>query len=126
MLSEYPKAHMTRVMGLDALIFIVGLATLVSPLLMGDYPADIDTTAHVALGALIAVLAVFRVLIAYGAVWIEVCLFFLGLIVLRMPAMTHMQWDPKYNTGHLVAGGAVMVLSVISAALTVPVLKQGK
>ena len=120
----YSKSHIMKIMGLDALTCIIGLVLAASPFAMRHYPGDIDTTVHVALGALIATPAAFRMLVAYGSLWVEVVLFFLGLIVLRLPAMMNMQWDGQYRTAHLAAGAAIMVLSVISLLLTIPVLKK--
>lgn len=122
--SEYSRGHMTRITAVDALIFLIGLALLVGPFVMGMYPGDLDVTAHVTVGALIAILAIFRVLVAYGSLWIEVPIFFLGLIALRFPAIMHMEWNSQYSTGHLVAGGLVMALSILSALLTLPVMKK--
>ena len=120
----YPKGHITRTMALDGMIFLIGLAMLAGPFVSRTFPGSLDTTDHVALGALIATLAIFRVAVAYGSIWIEVVLFVLGLVTFCLPRILHMQWSPHYNTGHLVGGGLIMVLSVLSAALTWPVLKQ--
>ena len=128
MQSEYPRSHMTRTMLLDGLIVVIGLFMLSMPFIgyfvhhdPHFYPADVDTTSHVALGALIATLAVFRVLVAYGSLWVEVCLFVLGLLVFSLPRIMVMQWHHEYNTTHMLAGGAVMALSVISGLMTIPV-----
>jgi len=124
MSRQYPQSHITKVMVLDGLIFLCGLMALATPLIHGFYPADIETTSHVALGALICVLSVFRVLLAYGAAWMELPIFALGLIVFMMPRIMHMRWEEHYNHGHLIFGGAVMVLAVISALVTIPQIKN--
>src|SRR4051812_32399775 len=59
---EYPKSYATKIMALDAISFLIGVGLGASPFLRGILPGDIDTTVHVTLGALIAAMAVFRVL----------------------------------------------------------------
>jgi len=122
--EEYPKGHILKVKAFDTLIAIIGLALAVSPFVERAFPGDFDTTVHVALGTLIFVCGAFRAGIAYGSLWLEVVLFVFGLITFGLPRIQHMQWLDKYNTAHLVAGGLVMVLALISAAITVPVLKK--
>jgi hypothetical protein len=113
-----------KVMALDSLSAIIGLVLLVWPFVERTFPGDIDTTAHVALGALIATAAVFRVLVAYGSLWLEVVLGALGIITWCMPRVQHMAWNPRYATVHVVAGGLIVALALISGAITVPVLKM--
>jgi len=80
----YTKSEIMKIVPLDGLIFILGLAVAAWPFLQPYFfPGDIDTTAHVALGMLIAAPAAFRVATAYASLWVEVVAFFLGLIVLR-------------------------------------------
>jgi len=121
---EYPRSHVTRTMILDGLIFLIGLALLATPLIGHFYPGDIDTSSHVALGAAIATLAVFRVLLAYGSVWVEVILFFLGLIAMSMPAIMHKSWMHDYTLAHHLGGIGIMLLSVISGLLTLAAAKH--
>jgi len=113
-----------KIMILDGLIFLGGLMCLATPVIHGMFPGDIDTTAHVALGALICVLAAFRVLLGYGAAWMEIPIFAFSLIAFMMPRIMHMQWEGHYNHGHMVVGGLMMVLSAISLLVTVPVIKK--
>src|SRR5690242_9688809 len=120
----YTKSHMTKVMGLDTLTCITGLLLAVSPFAMHNFPADIDTTAHVALGMLIAAPAAFRVLVAYSSLWVEVVEMALAVIVLSLPTIMHQHWDPKYTNAHYAAGGAILVLSLISLVVTLPVTKK--
>jgi hypothetical protein len=120
----YTRSEMIKIVPLDGLICIIGLIVAVHPILTHNYPADIDTTAHVALGMLIATPAAFRVLTAYASLWVEVVLFFLGLIVLCLPTIMKMQWNREYNTAHLALGGAVMVLSILSLIVTIPVARK--
>ena len=120
----YTKSDMIKIVPLDGLICIIGLILAASPFIKYNFPADIDTTTHVALGMLIATPAAFRVLTAYASLWVEVVLFFLGLIVLRLPVIMHMQWSDEYNLAHLVLGGAVMALSVLSLIVTIPVARK--
>src|SRR3954466_15529284 len=82
--TRYPHSHVLRTMALDGLIFIIGASLALSPFLFyylrrdpHFFPGDIDTTSHVALGALIGTLAIFRVAVAYGSLWVEIVLFFL-------------------------------------------------
>ena len=63
-MPPYPKSHIRRIMALDSLIALLGLTLLLSPFANHAFPGDIDTTAHVALGALIATIAIFRALLA--------------------------------------------------------------
>ncbi|HVT79776.1 MAG TPA: hypothetical protein VHM90_03895 [Phycisphaerae bacterium] len=121
---EYPKSHMMKIMGLDMIIFLIGLLLAASPFATRAFPGDIDTTSHVALGALIAVLAIFRVLVAYGSIWIDIVLIAFGVITLSMPRIMHMMYDGTYNTAHLVLGAVIIVFSLISMFLTLPVMKQ--
>ena len=121
---EYPRSHMTRTMILDGLIFLIGMALLATPVIGRFYPGDIDTTSHVGLGAGIATLAIFRVLLAYGSVWIEVALFFLGLVAAMMPVIMVKSWNHDYTFAHHVAGFGIMILSVISGLLTLAAAKH--
>jgi len=121
---EYPKSHMMKIMGLDMIIFLIGLLLAASPFAARAFPGDIDTTSHVGLGALIATLAIFRVLVAYGSIWIDIVLIAFGLITLSMPRIMHMMYDARYNTAHLVLGAIIIVFSLISMFLTLPVIKQ--
>jgi uncharacterized membrane protein len=115
---------MMKIMPLDTLICIIGLILAASPFIKHNFPADIDTTSHVALGMLIAVPAAFRAAVAYASLWIEVVEFFLGLIVFRLPTIMHMRWNAEYNTAHLALGGAVMVLAILSALVTLPYVNK--
>ena len=124
MQNEYSKGHMMRIMGLDAIVCILGLVLAVTPLIRHNFPADIDTTAHVTVGMLVATLAAFRVLLAYGSIWIDIVLIAFGVLALRMPAIMHMQWNAEYSTLHLVCGGGIVALSVLALILTVPVINK--
>jgi hypothetical protein len=124
MTTIYPKSHIRRIMALDSLIALLGLALLASPFANHAFPGDIDTTVHVALGALIATLAAFRALLAYGGLWLECLLFIGGLLAFLMPRIQHMQWNHRYNTAHLAIGGLIMLLALLSAAFTVPQLRK--
>jgi hypothetical protein len=117
----YPRSHVTMIMGLNALSFLVGLALLVGPFVTGFYPGDIDTTVHAAVGALIATLAVFRMLLGYGSIWLDVVLIALGAITFLLPTFMHMRWNAHYNMGHMVGGGIVVAVAVISLLITIPV-----
>ncbi|HEY4330007.1 MAG TPA: hypothetical protein VGN88_09745 [Phycisphaerae bacterium] len=123
---NYPKSHVLKIKALDGIIFVIGLAMGVGPFALRTLPGSPETTAHVTLGALIAVFSVFRVLVAYGSFWIEVPLFFLGLIILCLPLIFHMQWNAPYNTAHLAGGGIIMACALISAVITVPVINRLK
>lgn len=123
---QYPKSHITRIMAIDGLVLVIGLALIATPFVKHFFPGDVDTTVHVALGALIAVLSFFRLALGYGSIWIDFCLFWLGLIVLRLPVIMHMQWNSGYNTAHLAAGGIVMAVAVLAAILTIPVNRTFK
>ena len=122
--ETYTKGHMMRVMAVDTLIVIIGVVMAASPFVERAFPGNFDTTVHVAVGALIATCALFRVAIAYGSLWLEVVIFALGLIVLSLPRLEHMQWNETYNMVHLAAGGGAMALAAISALITIPVLKK--
>ena len=120
MVNEYPRGHVIRIMALNLLVFLIGFMTLITPFLHGDYPGSLQTTDHVTLGALICILAIFRATLAYGSMWIDVCLFVLGFITFMMPTITSMHWDGHYTSTHMMHGGIIMVVAVISAILTVP------
>jgi hypothetical protein len=132
--TEYPRRLVAPIMGLDGLIFLIGLAVLVSPFLMGyfpdAYPTSVpgsqETTIHAALGAGIATLAVFRATLAYGSAWVELLNFVLGLITLSMPRIMSMQWNDGYSRGHLLAGGAIMALSMVSGLITIVAMRKMK
>src|SRR3954469_13214288 len=122
--ETYTKGHMLKVKALDTITVVVGLLLAASPFIEHNFPGDFDTTVHVALGMLIAAPAAFRVAVAYGSLWVEVVLFVFGLLTFLMPRFEHMQWNPRYNIAHLVAGGLIMGVSIISGLITVPVLKK--
>ena len=119
----YPKSHIMKIKALDGIIFLVGMALAAGPFAMRTLPGSPETTSHVTLGALIALLSVFRVLLAYGSYWIEVCLLLLGLITFCMPIIRHMHWNAQYTTAHFAAGGIIMACALISALVTIPVIK---
>ncbi len=121
---DYPKSHVVKIMGLDMLIFLIGLLLAAGPFAEQKFPGDFDTTVHVAVGALVAVLAIFRVLVAYGSIWIDIVLIAFGVITMSLPRIQHMMWNPQYNMAHLAAGGAIIVLSLGSLFLTLPVIKK--
>jgi uncharacterized membrane protein len=120
MINEYSRGHMIRIGALNMIVFLVGLMTVLTPFIGGMYPGDLQTTDHVALGALICVLSIFRATLGFGSIWIDVCLFFLGLITFCMPRIMSMRWDDHYNSTHLMHGGIIMAIAVISIILTVP------
>jgi hypothetical protein len=120
----YPKSHIVRIAALDSLAALLGLAILAWPFATHTFPGSGDTTAHVALGALIAVAAAFRALLAYGSLWLEIPLFAMGLITALLPRIQHMQWNHSYLVFHVAAGIALCALAALSAALTLPVLKR--
>lgn len=115
---HYPKSYAARIMVPDAIIFIIGVALMGFPFAKGYLPGDFDTTVHVGLGALIAVLSVFRVLLAYGSSWPEIPTCFLGFLVFMLPTYMHQHWNPAYATPHMAAGIIVMVLSALSFLMT--------
>jgi hypothetical protein len=122
----YPKGHVTLMMGLNMVTFLIGLMLAASPFAERAYPGDIDTTAHVALGSLIAALAIFRVLVAYGSIWIDVVLMAFGVLTFCMPRIQHMVWNGRYNMVHMVAGGLVILVAVASLFLTLPVIRKAR
>ena len=124
MLNEYPAGYMNRIKAVDALIFLAGLTILATPAIFHFYPGAIDTSVHITIGALVAVPAIFRVLVAYGSAWLEVVMFVLGFFTFMLPKWMHMSYDPKYNTLHLALGIAIMVLCAISAIMTFAELKK--
>jgi hypothetical protein len=121
---EYPKSHVVKIMGLDMLIFLIGVLLAVGPFVERKFPGDFDTTVHIAVGALVAVLAIFRVLVGYGSIWIDVCLIAFGVITAALPKIQHMLWNQQYSVAHWVAGGVIIVFSLIAMMLTIPVIKK--
>jgi hypothetical protein len=124
--SAFSRGYVVRIMALDMITTIIGLAVWLSPFAIGYhramgefYPGGYDTMLHVTFGALITVLGAFRVMLAYRSFWVEIVLIPLGLFVLLLPKWMHMQWDPTYNTAHLVGGGVVIAVAVISGLMTI-------
>ena len=119
MQREYPKGHMTRIMAIDGLVTVIGLALVAFPFVTHIFPGDVDTTVHVALGALIVILSVFRAALGYGAIWIDFCLF-------QLPSIMHMHWSGRYTGFNMAAGGIVMAVAIIACILTIPVNRTFK
>jgi cytochrome b561 len=94
------------------------------PFARGWYPGAFDTTLHVTLGTLIATLAAFRVLLAYGSSWVEIVLIALGVLVMRLPHFNHMEWNARYTTFHMAAGAIVIVIGIISGLITTIEMKK--
>ena len=126
MTNEYPPAYILRIKAIDTISFLIGLVMLAIPAVHRFFPGDIDTTVHVALGCLIAVCAIFRVLVAWGSAWLEIVLFFLGLLVFLLPTFMHMRYEPHYHTVHMIAGAVLMAVSVISALMTFAQLRTNR
>jgi glucose-6-phosphate-specific signal transduction histidine kinase len=124
MTDEYPAGYMLRIKVLDAIIFLIGLSLLATPAVFGFFPGAFDTTVHVTLGALISVCAVFRILVAYGSAWLEVVLCVLGVLTFFLPCFMHQYWHPQYATPHMIAGAVVVLVSVISGAMTFAYLRK--
>jgi hypothetical protein len=76
------------------------------------------------LGTLVAVLAFFRLAIAFGSVWVDVVLAALGLITFMLPENMHMQWNANFTLGHRVAGGVIIAIAVVSFVLTKAALSK--
>ena len=122
---EYPRGYVTRIMAIDAVTTLIGLFIAVMPFALGWYPGAFDTTVHVTLGVLIAALGAFRVLLAYGSVWLEIVLIPLGILVLRLPHFMHHEgWDPKYTDTHIAAGAIVIIAAIISGLMTMVEMKK--
>lgn len=123
---EYPKSHVVKMMGLNMVTVLIGLILAASPFIERAYPGDIDTTAHAGLGLLIATLAIFRVLVAYGSIWIDIVLIAFGVLTFCMPRIQDQVWNGRYNMAHMVAGGIVILVAVASLFLTLPVIKKSR
>ncbi len=113
-----PLGYVLRIAFVDAIIMVIGLGVWLTPVAAGFYPGAFDTTVHIALGALITTLAFFRVTLAHRSAWIEIVLVPLGLLVMRVPHVMHLEGSPKYNMGHVGAGIAIVVLAIISGLMT--------
>ena len=107
-----------RIAFLAALNVLIGLATLAFPFLHGYGFSDGQTTTHVTLGALLTVLALFRLLLAYQYAWVDFLCAFLGLLILTLPWTTPNAWNPQYLTQHVAGGGAAVLFSLIGAVVT--------
>ncbi len=116
--TAYTRGYVVRIMALDALSTIVGLAVWLAPFALGWYPGGFYTTLHVTFGALITTLAAFRVMLAYRSAWIEIVLFVLGLFVAMLPHWLHMEWNATYTTAHWVGGGVVRGVAGIGGLMT--------
>jgi hypothetical protein len=119
--KTYPRTHVLAIATLNMLSVVVGLGMLLGPFLKHYYPGSFETTVHVALGGLIFIVAIFRAALGYGAIWMDVVLAAMGLIVFMLPTTMHMRWNGSYTMAHWVAGGVVMAVAVISALMTIPV-----
>jgi hypothetical protein len=122
--KPYPKSHVMMIGALNMLSVLIGLAMLAAPFAKGWYPGGFDTTVHVALGALIAAAALFRAALGYGSIWLDVVLAALGVLTLMLPKWQHMQWNAGYTTAHLVGGGIVAAVAVLSLLVTIPVNRR--
>jgi hypothetical protein len=118
MSEEYPPAYVLKIKALDTIIFLAGLAVLAAPIIFRFFPGDLDTTVHATFGAMITTCAVFRILVAYGSAWLEIVLCALGLLTFLLPKFMHMSHDNMYNTFHMLAGGIIILLSLVSAVFT--------
>ncbi len=123
---HYPQSHVMAMMGLNMITFLIGLALAATPFLAHYFPGSLATTHHVALGALIALVAIFRVLVAHGSIWMDVVLFAFGFLTFMMPTWMRMHWNATYTTAHMAAGGIVMAVAVISALLTMATVSKMK
>jgi hypothetical protein len=119
--KTYPRTHVLTIAALNMLGVVIGLALAIGPFIKHYFPGSFETTVHIALGGLIFVCALFRAVLGYGSIWLDVCLAGMGLIVLMLPKTMHMQWNAGYTTAHLIAGGVVMAVAVLSLILTIPV-----
>jgi hypothetical protein len=118
MTNEFPPSHILITKILDGILFLAGLFVLAIPAVHHFSPGDIDTSVHIALGSLIAICAIFRVLVAYGSAWLDIVLFVLGTLVFLLPHFMHMKYDPHYHTVHTILGALIMLLSALSAVFT--------
>ena len=123
--TAFTRGYVVRIMALDTLSTIVGLAVWLAPFALGYHQATgefyrggFDTTLHVTFGALITTLAAFRVMLAYRSAWVEIVLFVLGLFVCMLPHWLHMEWNATYSTAHWVGGGVVLGVAVIGWLMT--------
>jgi hypothetical protein len=116
--KDLPMGYVMKIAFLDAIITVIGLGIWFLPAVAGFYPGAFDTMVHVTLGALITILGFFRMALGHLSAWMEIVLIFLGLLVMRLPHFMSMEWNAKYNMGHLAAGGAVVVLAIISGLIT--------
>jgi heme/copper-type cytochrome/quinol oxidase subunit 4 len=113
-----PLNYVLRIAFTDGIITVIGLCIWFTPLFAGFYPGGFNTTLHVTFGAIVTALAFFRVSLAYLSAWMEVPIIVLGLLILRLPAFLHMEWNAKYTMAHVAAGGAIVVLALISGLMT--------
>lgn len=122
--KTYPKSHMMMIGGLNMLSVLVGLALFAAPFALRWYPGSVDTTVHVSIGALIATAALFRAALGYGSIWLDVVLVAFGVITFMLPKWMHMQWNAGYTTAHMIGGGIVVVVAVVSLIATIPVNRR--
>jgi hypothetical protein len=122
--KPYPKSHVMMIGALNMLSVLIGLALLVAPFAKGWFPGGFDTTVHVALGALVATAALFRAALGYGSTWLDVVLAALGVLVFLLPTTMHMRYHAGYSTAHMVGGGLVVVVAIVSLIATIPVNRR--
>jgi hypothetical protein len=124
--KPYPKSHVMMIMGLNIITFVIGLALMGAPFAKGWFPGDIDTTTHVGFGALIATLAIFRALLGYGSIWLDIVLIALGVFVFMLPKIMHKQYPEvaAYNFAHIAGGLIIVAVAVVSMLATLPVIRR--
>ena len=115
---EIPHEMDFRVAALAMLNVFIGLTMIALPFLQGVNPGNGLVTAHVTLGALLAALSLFRVLLAFRVIWLDGLCAFLGGLILWSPWPAHMVWNQRYLMEHVVAGGLVILFCVLCTALT--------
>ncbi len=115
---SYPNSYIYRIAIIDSINVLLGLTLIASPFLMGFYPGSIITTTHVALGVLLAVFSLFRVLVAYRAAWVEMLNLTLAIIIGICPWLFHLETIHHYRNLMLSIAGIVLVASLLSALFT--------
>lgn len=119
---ELPADFDLRVAAPAALNVLIGLALIALPFLQQFYPGcgpgSGQTTIHVALGAVLTVLALFRASLAYRSAWVDGLIAALGILILTLPWTTPMAWSHRYLTQHVAAGGGGVLLALVGAAAT--------
>jgi hypothetical protein len=106
-------------MAASTAVLVAGLWLIVSPFALGRPRGALVTTMNVTFGALIMILAYFRVLLAYRQPWVSWINVAFGILVLASPWIMGFPPTPLIQWHHVIVGLIVIVFATGSALLSV-------